>query len=235
MNVSNLPTRLLLIGGAALFLASFPAKADPVTIANYNFSNPNLDSGLGYNVGDVPDWNFDNPGARSGDGIINNTINPEYASVPGGSDQFAYLNVVADADYPTVSPSLTQTLTTDFIAGDNYALAVYVGNNSFSGTIGTYTLTLYDNGSAVKTADLSSALITPAEFAPLSLDYTPTDDGTIGIALSFTSTTLNVNEQGNFADVTLNYTPAVPEPSDLAYMAIGVSLFFLVRRKLMNN
>ena len=237
---------------AILVMGSLRAAAD--TVPNYDFSSPDVTSddpygpsnGYGYNqtvtFGDsttITDWTTGGNGDENQSwGIINNTVNPQYASLPAGNDQFAYENVL-DSNYGQTgdtgaTDTLTSNISLNFVVGDSYDVSVGVGASAYNGHDGTYFIDLTDNGMVVASGTLDGDSIASGTFATLSLTtpYTATDTGALGIVIGFTNTQSQF-QQANFNDVTLtSSSPSVPEPSSYALLGLGLAMFvFLLRLK----
>jgi hypothetical protein len=210
------------VTAATLALSLASSHAAPI-IVDGSFETPNLSGGysvvhdggtLSGNPAGPGEWvvSESNPGASAG-----------ISTFSGGDGlQVAYASNTAFANVGT----LTQTTSTDFVVGSSYDLSVlaetYTGGG-VSSDLGTFTLSLLDNGSVVASTTLPAV----GNFTQMSLSYAGVDTGVIGVALSYASTS-NGFQLGIFDNAVLTAaTSNVPEPSSYAMMLAGFGVLAL--------
>jgi len=251
----------LCAAGAAFALLAVSAVADPISVANYSFESPVINSANAYDPLDpsderfivatggtfdttIPDWTFAG-GVSTGIQNIAGTVGSE-GTADGSQD--AWLNVNSSDTTATITysgPALP-----DVIAGDSYELTVAVGNRIKEGQgpeAGSDTVTLlagsteFSNLSPVNETTLA---LTAGSFADvtvvLSAATIATDDlagQQLGIELTGAYDSGEYGDQANFDNVRLTVTgpeQSVPEPGTGSMLlgGLGLLLFiFFVRYK----
>jgi len=193
-----------------LALSGVPALADtsvPIQNASFETTSSVLGPGV-YNYGPIPGWTMVGTGGSW-------QPNSSYYNLPLPDG-----NVVAFS-----SGSLSQTLTgVSLQPNSSYTLTVAVGNrlDGFTSN-GQYTIQLDAGSTVLATVTGSNSSITPGTFMDVVLTYTTGGTVTPGDLAIVLSTS---GSQSNFDNVRL----AVPEPSSLSLMLVGLAFAGLLSR-----
>jgi hypothetical protein len=228
-----------------LFLTSFCSWAGGLSIGNYSFEDPNLESGYQYRPNQLGvDWSF-----QGSAGIAANLSafdvdyaleTPPYDNPAPSGNQVGFLQW--NSNNPSSLPGTISQTITGFIEGQSYVVSFEAANRPDVGDPYVYggeqDFNVYWDGQLIDYIDGATDLNADDTFALFMTTpfIASASDAANGGVLEFQVTGLVTGDHTDFIDNIEVNDPALPEPSTWLLMLSGILLFgFGLRRRLIRS
>jgi hypothetical protein len=219
---NQLQRRTLLVFAAVAFSAA-TAFASPLTVTNFSFETlpltglPNgCGTGCSYSIGAIPGWTLSSSGGQFQQGTPANTTS--FTSLSDGPT-VAYTNATGGI--------ISQTIVPTVVVGQVYTLRVDIGFRLDDSNVFAGTADLLINGNRYTATGASPVRGTFGTFVA-------TYNGLLAdVGKPITIELQSSGVQGDFDNVRLDASAAVPEPA--SFLLIGPALLLFSRRRRLAN